>query len=171
MKRLLALFILLLSQSCEYATLKYGYYWNPVTILSMAKEAIENNDVDQFSELLSGKTLCVYGSKEGMINLRKVMSQIDQASIEEPKLVSSKYLERPEYIGYYSYFQETHVSKAYNHQGQEVLKVTVLCNFGTDELSKKLVGAPIAKFNTRSCSITGIKNVLNPIKVPEYCIP
>jgi hypothetical protein len=169
MKRLWPLLALFLFQSCEYATLKYGYYWNPVTILSKAQEAIENRDLGQWQEVLSGKTLCAYGSHEGMANIGQAIKRIDQASIQEPLLVTSKHLERPNYIGYYSYYQETHISRAYDHQGRELLKVTIVCDFGSDELSKALVKAPVSSYKTKSCSITGIKNLEKPLKVPEFC--
>jgi hypothetical protein len=169
MKRFFPLFLLFIIQSCEYATLKYGYYWNPVTILGKAREAIENRDLAQWEDVLSGKTLCAYGTTEGINNIREVMSRIDLNTLEEPVLVSSKHLERPNYIGYYSYYQETHVTKGYDHRGRELLKVTILCEFGSDELTKSLVNAPLSRYNTKSCSITGIKNFHNPLKVPEFC--
>ena len=169
MKALFLLGLLSFLTSCEYATLKYGYYWNPVTILSKASQAIETNHLGEWEEVLSGKVLCVYGTREGMSNLRQSMKKMDHSSLQAPELVSSKYLESPKYLGYYSYYQETYVSKAYDSNGKSLLKVTILCDFGSNDHNSHLLKASISKYSVRSCSIVGIKNFDRPLKESEVC--
>ncbi len=162
-------FLVLLASSCEYATLKYGYYWNPIKVLEEANLGIENNNLNQFSDVLSGKTLCIYGSREGMVNIRSALKKVDENSLSEPVLISAKHLSRPLYVGYFSYYQEIYESKATSASGQLLLKTTILCNFGTTEVNAKSLNASLSTYSTRSCSIVGIKNLVSPIKESDYC--
>ena len=169
MKIFASLLVLLLGTSCEYATLKYGYYWNPLKVAEVAYESIENNRLDLFTEVLSGKAMCTYGSKEGMNNLRRTLPKIDESTLNEPVLVSSEHLKRPQYIGYYAYFQQKYVSRALDKSGKTLLKVTILCHFGADDFKKDLINAPVSKYGIRSCSIVSILNLDAPINVPDFC--
>lgn len=169
MKALFLLCLLSLLTSCEYATLKYGYYWNPVTVLAKASQAIESNNLGEWEEVLSGKVLCVYGSKEGMSNIRQTLRKVDQSSLQAPELVSLKYLESPKYVGYFSYYQETFVSKALDMSGKSLLKVTILCDFGSNEHNSQLLKTTLSKYTVRSCAIVGIKNFNHPLEEPAVC--
>jgi hypothetical protein len=166
----LALFSLLtLSVACEYGTIKYGYYWNPLTILEKADEALAKNDLGGWTELLSGNTLCIYGSAQGMSNLNSSLSSISTDSFKEPLLQSKKYLNTPSYIGYWVYYQEVYRAEAKTKTGAKALSLNITCNFGHPQKRTDLVNASLGKYKTRSCSITKIQNHLNPIVVPDYC--
>jgi hypothetical protein len=163
------LFLLFLSTACEYGTLKYGYYWNPLTVLEKADEALAKGDLDGWSNLLSGKTLCIYGSEEGMRNIRSTMARISTSAFQEPALISKKYLATPSYIGYWSYYQETYQAVGKTSSGKTALSVTLICDFGHPQNRADLKGASLNRYSTRSCSITKMENHLNPIVVPDYC--
>ena len=169
MKKNLMCLLLLTFASCTYATLKYGYYWNPVNILSIASDAIETNNEYDWSDVLANKALCVYGTKQGMANVRSTLEKVDEASLQEPVRTSSKYLKSPQYIGYYTYYQETYQSKALDKYGKELLRVKILCNFGLSENSTKNINLPSIKYTVRSCSIVDIKNFDKPLEVASYC--
>jgi hypothetical protein len=167
--KLSLLFVLALTAACEYGTLKHGYYWNPLTVLEKADEAIRRGDEDALAELLSGKTLCTYGNIEGIVNLNKTLKRISSGSLHEPKLVSKNYLSSPQYLGYWSYYQETYFAEGFTSSGKKALSVTLTCDFGSDQKRADLKNAPLSRYGVRSCSITKIVNHLNPIFVPEVC--
>ena len=163
------LLMLMLLGSCTYATLTYGYYWNPLTVLTLADEALKIDDENGWTEVLSEKALCGYGTKEGMANVRSTFKKVDESSMQEPVKVSSTYLQSPGYVGYYTYYQEKYVSKGLDASGKLLLKVTILCNFGRTESSKKYLNAPLSQYSTRSCSIIDIKNSDKPLTIASYC--
>lgn len=169
MKVVLALLTLLLASSCEYASLKYGYYWNPIKVLEEAHESLETNNLSQLTAVLTDKALCSYGSREGLNNLKGSLAKVDESSVQEPVLVSEKYLSKPQYVGYYSYFQQKYVSRALDKYGHTLFKVTILCNMGSPDFSQKLVNAPFHQYETKSCSIVAIANLDHPLETPSVC--
>ncbi len=169
MKILFFLLSLMALTSCEFATLKYGYYWNPVNVLAKAADAIEAKDVGSFSELLSGKVLCAYGSQEGVSNLRRTLSKVDQSNLQEPVISESRHLDKPQYNGFYTYYQESYVSKVMDAHGRILVKVTLQCDFGSNDFSQKLVRVSPSLYDVRACSIVDIKNFDKQLKVPEVC--
>jgi hypothetical protein len=170
MKTTLSLLLLSLLASCEMATVKYGYFWNPVKILSDAKEAVENNSVEELAEVLSDKALCVYGSESGLANIQDALSHVDSASLREPVLISAKHLSSPNYIGYFSYYQEIYEATAKNVKGHPVLKVRIVCDYGRDNKDSNYLGAPLSRYTVRSCAINDIRNFKTKLSVPEYCL-
>ncbi len=170
MKTTLAVILLSFLASCDVATVSYGYYWNPLKILSDAKKAVENNSVEELAEVLSDKALCVYGSESGIANIQNALSHVDSASLREPFLVSAKHLTSPNYVGYFSYYQEIYEATAKNVKGQSILKVRIVCDFGRDNKDSNYLGAPISKYTVKSCAINEIKNYQTKLSVPEYCL-
>lgn len=72
MKKFISLLSLsLMLTACEPGTAQYGYYWNPKNIMKIAAEAVMEDNLDKFFEVLSDEALCTYGSEEGMHSLRK----------------------------------------------------------------------------------------------------
>jgi hypothetical protein len=170
MKTTLAVILLSLLTSCDVATVSYGYYWNPLKVLSDANNAIENNNVDALADVLSDKALCVYGSESGLANIKNTLSHVDSSSLSAPVLISAKHLSSPNYIGYYSYYQEIHEATAKSVKGQTILKVRIVCDFGRDSKDTNLLGAALSKYTVRSCAINEIKNYKTKLSVPEYCL-
>lgn len=166
MKKISMILTVLLLSSCEMANLKYGYYWNPVKVLSMAEEGIRENDVNELSDVLSDSALCNYGSEEGIINLTNALKNIDSSSFNEPIKISGRHLSQAKWNGYYVYYQERYVASAKDLNGRPLLKINILCEFGDSKNSARLLNAPVSSYSAVSCSIDKIKNYAEELSNP-----
>jgi hypothetical protein len=102
--------------------------------------------------------------------VNSALKLVDEKSLAEPRLKSVSHLNQPQYIGYWSYYQETYESEALDHQGRVLLKATILCNFGKSENKTRYLNNPTSAYSTRSCSIVSVKNFIKPLKTPSYCL-
>lgn len=166
MKNLAMTLGVLLLSSCEMANLKYGYYWNPMKVLSQAEEGIRENNLNKFTDVLSNSALCNYGSEDGMRNLREALNSIDSSTMNAPVKISGKHLSKPVWNGYYIYYQEKYVTSAKDLNGEPLLKIIIVCDFGDNIDSNQLLKAPSSSYNTVSCSINEIKNFHDHLSNP-----
>jgi hypothetical protein len=161
MKNLVLFFLAVITLSCEYATLQYGYYWNPINVLEHANEAIKNNDQDALSEVLSRNALCNYASEDGIVHIKSSLKKLS-SELAEPKLVAKKYLKSPDYNGFWVYYQESYVAKAFTHQNKLALEVKIVCDFGASNSDSRLLNASVDKYGVRSCSIVKVNDYISP---------
>lgn len=168
MKKLISILSILLVSSCEYATLKYGYYWNPITVLSKADESIAHGSVSGLINVLSGKALCEFASEEGIINLQETLAIIPESSFVEPKLFAKKHLAQPDYRGFWVYYQEFYKSYAFDMSGNLALDVTITCHIGSSQHKTELLNNSVSKYDKKFCQITDIKNLYQP-RFEEVC--
>jgi hypothetical protein len=164
MKQLLILGLLFSVTACEYATMKYGYLWNPLKVLQMAESGLKSENPKTWSSLLSGQALCLYGTRRGYTNLKQTLQQIDETSLREPVLSTARYLDKPTFIGYVAYYQKIYHAEAFDQSGLPALKVTILCHYGRSDSNERWVRVPVKNYHKRSCSISRIENFLDPLE-------
>jgi hypothetical protein len=137
MKKLILMSLFMILSSCQYATLKYGYYINPLYVLNEAYESLQTNDHNRWNVLLINEAFTKYGSDKGFANMQKTLNQISEDNLKEPKLISRV----PQKYDIYE-------AKARDYQGRPALRVVIFCE--TDRV--------------HYCRISDIDNYLNPVK-------
>lgn len=159
MKNLFILSLLVILSSCEFATLKYGYYWNPLKLMEITNSAIDSKDVFSFSDILEGKIMCIYGTAEGLEALGKTKEKLKSTSLSMPALVSSKTYDNPVSNGIIN-VSKKEIFKAVANFGTKKIEITMNCYHG-----KGLTSSASSSY----CNIIDIKDEITPIEVKYYC--
>jgi hypothetical protein len=157
----------------------FGFKKNPAYVLNEAFEAVIALDHEAFLEVSGKEALCLYGNPEGVAYLRNNL-KIDSETVEiKPKLLenSSKYTKFPQFVGYWSYYQEKYLVDILDKTSKaELLKVLVECHYGFEgQKSDKYQNLKIKKYKKKECRVIKIipfkfaalplKEVCKPLKV------
>jgi hypothetical protein len=137
MKKLILMSLFMILSSCQYATLKYGYYINPLYVLNEAYESFQTNDQNRWNVLLINEAFSKYGNAKGFASIKKTLNEINEENLKEPKLISRV----PQKYDIYE-------ARGRDYQGKLALKVVIFCE--TDRV--------------HYCRISDIDNYSNPIK-------
>ena len=84
MKSLFLLTLLLVLNSCEFSTMRWGYYWNPERVLSIAHEAVKEGDLEKWFSVTKDFPYCKYGSKDGLKHIKHIVpKEMDELDVIE----------------------------------------------------------------------------------------
>lgn len=156
MKTLIFSFVLILMTACD--PLNLGFKQNPAYILDRAFESIENLDSESFVEISGKEALCLYGNSQGLYHLKESLEQDISEMSPKIKVIGSKYFENPEFVGYWSYFNERYqVSIKDNKSEDLILEAIIDCDYGTNgEKSDKLKNRQPREYTKRECRLIKI---------------
>lgn len=168
------LIILGLFQACD--PYGFGFKRNPAYVLKEAFDSVAALDHEAFLEVSGKEALCLYGNTEGVSYLRSNL-KIDTKNIEiKPKLIenSSKYTKHPNFVGYWSYYQERYLIDIFNKETHnKMLQVMVECHYGFNgEINEKYQNLKVKKYKRKECLLIKIVP-LNFASLPmrKECIP
>lgn len=155
MKLFSFLILLGLFQACD--PYGFGFKKNPAFVLNEAFESVLALDHEAFLEVSGKEALCLYGNPEG-INYLRTNLNIESEKVEiKPKLLenSSKYTKIPQFVGYWSYYQEKYLIDILDKATKaELLKVIVECHYGFEgEKNEKYQNLKLKKYKKRECRV------------------
>jgi hypothetical protein len=153
MKILIFSFILMLMAACD--PLNLGYKNNPAYILDKAFESIANLDSESFVEISGKEALCLYGNSQGLFHLKERLEQDISEMSPKIQVLSSKHFEAPEFVGYWSYFNERYLVSITEKKSKEMLLEAIIdCDYGTSgEKSDKLKNLNSWEYSKRECRL------------------
>lgn len=149
----------------------FGYKNNPAHVLDLALSSILNQDVETFSDVASDEALCVYANTEAIDYLHERV-KITSEDIKLKWKTQDTHLERPEFVGFWSYFHSRYFIDIKDKEERETLaQVVVDCHYGTegakDERFQKLEPK---KYPTKNCRLVKIAPLtFEPLPVPKAC--
>ncbi len=174
MKLLFLLVTLGLIQACD--PYGFGFKKNPAFVVNAAFESMLNLNIDTFIDVTGKEALCLYGNSDGLTYLKEHLD-VDPNKLElKPKLIedSSRYTNNPQFVGYWSYYNEKYELDVSDKQTEkELLKVVVECHYGFDgEKNQNYVNLKLSKYKRKECRVIKISPLhFEGLPAPELCGP
>jgi hypothetical protein len=165
-------FILALFSLASCDPYKFGFEKNPAYVLNEAFKAITNLDEETFIEVTGKEALCLYGNAQGISYLRDRILINQESAKLEPKLLSSKHLTSPKYVGYWSYYQERYSIKiSDNIHNDVILEVIVDCDYGTAGVKDdKYLNLERKKYPKKECrAVKLLPQKFENLPLPQKC--
>ncbi len=149
----------------------FGFKNNPAQVLDVALNSIINQDTEGFADVSAAEALCVYGNSEAMDYLHENV-QINSEDIKLSWKSTDKYLEKPEFVGFWSYFNSRYLIDIKDKAEKETFaQVVVDCHYGTDGAKDdRFQNLEAKKYPAKNCRIIKIVPLtFNPLPVPQAC--
>lgn len=169
-------FLMLLGLSIACDPYGFGFKKNPAYVLNEAFQAVLAMDVDSYLDVTAKEALCVYGNNDGLSYLRSNLNiKTDEVEIK-PKLIanSSKYTNSPEYVGYWSYYNERYLVEILDKSTkEEFLRVAVECHYGFEgEKNPKYQQLKLKKYKKKECRVIKVlPSKFKPLPTRSACDP
>jgi len=155
----------------------FGFKKNPAYILDEAFGAIHNQNVESFLDSSGREALCIYGNRTGIAYLKEKLV-IDTENIEiEPKMLTERSFKSPQYVGYWSYYNERYMVNINSKESKKTLiQVIVDCDFGSDVKDKRYQNLNKNKFDRKECRLVKVlpyqfKSLPMPAKCEQLQVP
>ncbi len=150
----------------------FGFKLNPATILGDAFEAIQTESKASFLRVSGKEAFCIYGNDEGMAYLKR-HATINESDIKlNLKLLKETYFDIPEYVGYWSYFNQRYMMDVIDRKSEDVLiQVVVDCHYGMDgQKNANHRRLKREKYRRKECKLTKIlPKSFEALKLPTKC--
>jgi hypothetical protein len=169
MKYPLLLFILGSFLACD--PYGFGFKNNPAHVLDMALTSIINQDAEGFADVSGEEALCVYGNKQAIAYLHEKV-QITSEDIKLKWKSTDRYLEKPEFVGFWSYFNSRYLIDVRDKQEKEIFaQVVVDCHYGTNGAKDdRFQNLQAKKYPAKNCRIIKvIPKTFAALPVPDVC--
>lgn len=136
---------------------EFGFEENPATQLARGHAAIKRGNLNGVKAVLGGKALCEWGSAEGVAKLKAVMpARLEQTTLEVSK-TDDQILERPRFIGYWSYQRTDFEIRVLDKRTRNLMFVVQSeCDFGEEGVRTGIRRA-WKDYPIRRCRITGFE--------------
>lgn len=146
----------MLMAACD--PLNLGFKHNPAFVLDQAFESISNLDSESFVEISGKEALCIYGNSRGLFHLKERLQRDISEMTPEITVMSSKYFDSPEFVGYWSYFNERYKVSIQDKKAESlILEAIVDCDYGTSgEKNDKLKNREPRTYPTKECRLVKI---------------
>ncbi len=123
----------LMVTACDIATWQYGYYWNPVQCLSQALEAVEQDDLNLFTEVVSSGAMTRFASDDGIQKIKSHLIKAGIRSTSDAELVGPVKTKESQKD---DVFQELYVAKVMK-AGRAVTEIKILCETWKDQSTRQ----------------------------------
>lgn len=154
MKAALNLFILMILMSCD--PYQFGFKNNPAYVLDETLKAIQNQDLDSVTEVMSKEALCVYANVDGLKYLKEHVS-INSTDVKLSWKLRESHLSIPENNGFWSYFSSRYLIDVQSKANKLLAQVVVDCDYGTDGYKDdKLINLNPKKYLVKECRLVKI---------------
>lgn len=149
----------------------FGFKNNPAHVLDVALTSILNQDAEGFADVSGEEALCVYANKKAMEYLHEKV-QITSDDIKLSWKSTDRYLEKPEFVGFWSYFNSRYLVDIKDKQEKEVYaQVVVDCHYGTDGAKDdRFQNLEAKKYPAKNCRIIKVVPLtFEALPIPEAC--
>lgn len=170
MKLLGILFILTTLAACD--PYGFGFKHNPAYVLKEAVDAIKDLDEEKFIDATGKEALCIYANSAGLTYLRdRVVT--DSSNVElKPKKLNSVYYKSPQFVDYWSYYNETYLVDIIEKSSKStLLQVVFECDYGSDkDKHDKWLNLRPSKYKKKMCRLTKIvPKKVDSLPLPARC--
>ncbi len=133
---------------------EFGFEDNPATQLARGHAAVMRSNLAGAKAVLGGRALCEWGTTEGVAKLKRLMpARIEQTTLEVIK-TSDQVLERPRFIGYWSYHRTDFEVRVLDKRTRDLMFVVQSeCDFG-EEGVRTGIRREWKHYPVRRCRIT-----------------
>lgn len=149
----------------------FGFKNNPAHVLDVALTSIINQDADGFADVSAEEALCVYGNREAISYLHNKI-QITSEDIKLSWKSTDKYLEKPEFVGFWSYFNSRYLIDIKDKLEKETYaQVVVDCHYGTHGAKDvRFQNLETKKYPAKNCRIIKvIPLTFKALPIAEVC--
>lgn len=149
----------------------FGFKNNPAQVLDLALTAILNQDVESFADISSDEALCVYGNQEALDYLHERV-KITSEDIKLSWKTRETHLDRPEFVGFWSYFTSRYFIDIKDREEKETLaQVVVDCHYGTEGAKDdRYLKLEAKKYPAKNCRlIKVIPLTFAALPTPQVC--
>lgn len=152
----------------------FGFKKNPAYVLDYGFTAIQNMDVASLLEVTGKEALCLYGNQTGIQYLKdNVHLNIENVKMI-PVVLASKHYSSPQFVGYWSYYNERYQVEVQDKVTKEsLLRAIIDCNYGTNGSKEdKFIRLQPKKYKVKECRlIKFIPNKFPALPMTEKCLP